>query len=1243
MESELRKRIMVLDGAMGTMIQKRNLEAGDFHGTEFADHAKPLKGNNDILSLTRPDVIYGIHMEYLEAGADIIETNTFNSTKIAQADYGTEHLVTRLNRESAALARKAADAAAAKDGKPRYVAGALGPTNRTLSISPSVLHPDHRNVTFPELVAAYGEQAKALLDGGADLLLVETIFDTLNAKAALYSIDLLFESGVKRVPILISGTITDRSGRTLSGQTAEAFAISVLHSHPLALGLNCALGAPDMRPYIQEISRFTPSFTICYPNAGLPNAMGGYDETPEITAGYLREFAQAGLVNIVGGCCGTTPAHIRAIANAVADIPPRVPPPANVHDEMLLLSGLEAARVSSATTGFINIGERCNVAGSRVFCKMIRDNTYDKALEVAKKQVENGAQVIDINMDDGMLDGVKAMGKFCRLIASEPDIAKIPLCIDSSKFEVIEAGLEATQGKCIVNSISLKEGEADFIAKARTIRRHGAAVVVMAFDEQGQATEVADKLRICKRSYDILVSPAVGMSPSDIIFDPNILTIGTGMTEHAKYGMYVLESLPLIHRECPGARTSGGLSNLSFSFRGMEAVREAMHACFLYHGIKAGLDMAIVNAGCLPVYDTIDPTLIKLCEDLLFDRSPDATENLLVHAKSMSKDSKGAAKETEGEWRSLPVQERLRHALVHGIDTYVVEDTELARQMSDLYPRPLNVIEGPLMAGMATVGDLFGAGKMFLPQVIKSARVMKRAVAHLIPFMEAERLAAGGGAGEATYNGTVLLATVKGDVHDIGKNIVGVVLGCNNYKVIDLGVMVPCDRILAEARAHNADIVGLSGLITPSLDEMVFVAKEMQKRGFTVPLLIGGATTSKVHTAVKIAGKYDRPVVHVLDASKSVVTVSALLDTTTRDDFADEIRDEYAELRDEYLEGLAEKNYLTLEQARARRPVIDFVAEPPPVPKKLGVHVFPDADLARIRTYIDWRPFFEVWQLRGRYPNRGFPKIFDDATVGAEAKRLYDEAQKMIDDIVAHKRLRATGVVGIFPANSVGVDDIHVYADETRSTVTATLHGLRQQAEKLDASEPYACLSDFVAPRESGIADYVGMFAVTAGLGAAEWCEALRASGDDYNDIMVKALADRLAEAYAEMLHEDVRRDIWGYSTDEHLQSKDLFQIKYQGIRPAPGYPSQPDHTEKLTLWRLLNANAADITLTESLAMVPAASVCGLYFAHPQSKYFALGKVAKDQIDSYAERKGCEAAAVEKWLAPVLSYDADQN
>lgn len=1241
MEDELRKRIMVLDGAMGTMIQRHNLEAEDYHGKEFADHPKPLKGNNDILTLTRPDVIFGIHMEYLEAGADIIETNTFNGTSIAQGDYGTEHLVSRLNREAAALARKAADTVAAKDGKPRYVAGALGPTNRTLSISPSVLHPDHRNVTFPELVTAYTEQATALLEGGADMFLVETIFDTLNAKAALYAIDLLFDSGAKRVPILISGTITDRSGRTLSGQTAEAFAISVLHSHPLALGLNCALGAQDMRPYMQDISRFTPSFTICYPNAGLPNAMGGYDETPAMTAGYMREFAQAGLVNIVGGCCGTTPAHIRAIAQAVADVPPRVPPPRNIHDELLLLSGLEASRVGS-TTGFINLGERCNVAGSRVFCKLIRENAFDKALDIAKKQVENGAQVIDINMDDGMLDGVKAMGKFCRLIATEPDIAKIPLCIDSSKFEVIEAGLEATQGKCIVNSISLKEGEADFIAKARTIRRHGAAVVVMAFDEKGQATEVQEKVRICKRSYDILVSPAVGMSPSDIIFDPNILTIGTGMTEHAKYGIYVLEALPLIHRACPLARTSGGLSNLSFSFRGMESVREAMHAVFLYHGIKAGLDMAIVNAGCLPVYDTIEASLIKLCEDLLFDRTPDATDNLLAHAKSMSKEGK-VNKETEGEWRSLPVQERLRYALVHGIDAYVVEDTELARQMKALYPRPLNVIEGPLMAGMATVGDLFGAGKMFLPQVIKSARVMKRAVAHLIPYMETERLAAGGVLGEATYNGTVVLATVKGDVHDIGKNIVAVVLGCNNYKVIDLGVMVPCDRILAEAQTHKADIIGLSGLITPSLDEMVFVAKEMQKRGFTVPLLIGGATTSKMHTAVKICGKYDSPVVHVLDASKSVVVVSALLDATTRDEFSEETRDEYSDLRDDYLESLTEKAYLSLAAARAKRMVIDFVAEPPPVPKKLGVHVFPDADLQRMREYIDWRPFFEVWQLRGRYPNRGFPKIFDDAAVGSEAKRLYEEAQRMLDDIVKHKRLKASGVVGLYPANAVNVDDILVYTDESRTTVLSTLHGLRQQAEKLDHSEPYLCLSDFVAPKESGIPDYVGLFAVTAGLGSDEWCDALRASGDDYNDIMVKALADRLAEAYAEMLHEDVRREFWGYATDEHLASKDLFQIKYQGIRPAPGYPSQPDHTEKLTYWRMMDATSVGITLTESLAMLPAASVSGLYLAHPKSCYFALGKITKDQIESYAERKGCEPAAVEKWLAPVLSYDPDQN
>lgn len=1239
-EATLKQRIMFFDGAMGTMIQRRKLEAADFHGEEFKEHPKPLQGNNDILVLTRPEVIYDIHTQYLQAGADFVETNTFNSTCIAQADYGTEHLVVRLNVAAAQLARRACDDMQKLDGKRRYVAGAIGPTNRTLSISPSVLQPDFRNVTFDELVEAYTEQARSLLDGGADVLIVETIFDTLNAKAALYALDTLFASDpahYPRVPIFISGTITDRSGRTLSGQTAEAFSISVLHSQPLCLGLNCALGAADMRQYIQEISRFTPSYTICYPNAGLPNAMGGYDETPDITAAFLREFAEAGLVNVVGGCCGTTPAHIKAIVDAVKDLPPRRPPPRHAHDDLLLLSGLEPARIGR-TSGFINIGERCNVSGSRLFCKMIRDGDYDKALSVAKKQVENGAQVIDINMDDGLLDGVKAMGKFCRLVASEPDIAKVPLCIDSSKFEVVEAGLQCSQGKCIVNSISLKEGEEDFVAKATVVRRHGAAVVVMAFDETGQATDVEGKVRICKRSYDILVQ-RVGMAPQDIIFDPNILTIGTGLAEHSRYGLNVLEAIPLIKKACPGARISGGLSNLSFAFRGMEAVREAMHAVFLYHAVQAGLDMAIVNAGCLPVYDTIAAPLVKLCEDLLFDRDPEATEHLLVLAKTMT--AGGKVEKPDDAWRRASVEERLEHALVHGIDAHIVEDTEEARQNGVRYPRPLNVIEGPLMTGMKTVGDLFGSGKMFLPQVIKSARVMKKAVAHLIPYMEKEREEAGK-TGMASTHGTVLLATVRGDVHDIGKNIVGVVLGCNNYKVVDLGVMVPCDRILAEAQAHHADVIGLSGLITPSLDEMCFVAKEMQARGMTTPLLIGGATTSRMHTAVKIAPRYTSPVVHVLDASKSVVVVSALMDPNAREEFADEVKLEYTDLREDYMDSLKEKNYLSLAAARDRRLRIDFAAERPPVPHQLGVHVVRDADLARIRTYIDWRPFFEVWQLRGRYPNRGFPKIFDDAAVGAEARKLYGEAQAMLDDIVANKRLIANGVYGIFPANQVNIDDIEVYTDPSRTTPLTTLHGLRQQAEKMDASEPFLCLSDFVAPKESGIPDHVGLFAVTCGLGACEWGDRLRAQGDDYSDIMVKALADRLAEAFAEMLHEDIRRTHWGYATDEAMTAKDLFQIRYQGIRPAPGYPSQPDHTETLTYWQLLQAKEnACIELTESLAMTPAASVCGMYLAHPQSRYFALGKIAKDQVESYAQRKECEVAAVERWLAPVLSYDPE--
>ncbi|XP_038670351.1 methionine synthase isoform X1 [Scyliorhinus canicula] len=1244
LEAILQKRIMVLDGGMGTMIQQHKLEEDDFRGEEFKDHPKFLKGNNDLLSITQSDIIFKIHKEFLLAGADIVETNTFSGTRVAQADYGLEHLAYRLNKVSAELARKAADDVGVQTGIRRFVGGAMGPTNKTLSVSPSVERPDYRNITFEELVEAYEEQARGLLDGGIDILLVETIFDTANAKAALFAIQKLFAEQYEPRPIFISGTIVDKSGRTLSGQTGEAFVTSVSHAEPLSIGLNCALGAVEMRPFIEAIGKCTTAYVLCYPNAGLPNAFGGYDETPEVTAKHLKEFAMDGLVNIVGGCCGTTPAHIRAIAEAVQKCRPRIPPP-SVFGDFLTLSGLEPFRIGPYTN-FVNIGERCNVAGSRNFAKLIMAGNYEEALNVAKSQVKMGAQILDINMDDGMLDGKNAMTRFCNLVATEPDIAKVPLCIDSSNFAVIEAGLKCCQGKCIVNSISLKEGEEDFLQKARIIKRFGAAVVIMAFDEKGQATEIEDKVEICTRAYGLLVSK-VKFNPNDIIFDPNILTIGTGMEEHNLYAENFMKATSIIKRTLPGARISGGLSNLSFSFRGMEAIREALHGVFLYHSIKAGMDMGIVNAGKLPVYDDIDKELLDMCENLIWNKDLLATDKLLQYAQNHATGGKKVIH--TDEWRDNPVEERLVYALMKGVEKYVVQDTAEARANQEKYPRPLHIIEGPLMNGMKVVGELFGAGKMFLPQVVKSARVMKKAVGYLIPFMEKdreERLAQSDNSEEISpYQGTIVLATVKGDVHDIGKNIVGVVLGCNNFRVIDLGVMTPCDKILRAAIENKADIIGLSGLITPSLDEMIYVAKEMERLGMKMPLLIGGATTSKTHTAVKIAPRYSAPAIHVLDASKSVVVCSQLLDNDLKDDYFEEVTEEYEEIRQDYYEYLMDRKYLTLEQARKRGFQIDWLSHPKPVkPTLIGTQSFPDYDLKRLMSYIDWKPFFDVWQLKGKYPNRGYPKIFKDKTVGEEAKKVFQDAQNLLNTLIEEKRLTARGIIGFWPAQSVG-DDIYLFAEDTfphTGEPVAKFHGLRQQADKdTNSTEKYCCISDFIAPSDSVVPDYIGVFAVAC-FGAGLLSKQYEEDGDDYNSIMVKALADRLAEAFAEEMHARVRKEFWGYSPDESLGATDMHRIKYAGIRPAPGYPSQPDHSEKITMWKLASIEEnTGIVLTESLAMTPAAAVSGLYFSSPQSMYFAVGKITQEQVEDYAARKQMRKEDIEKWLGPILGYDTD--
>uniref|UniRef100_H3B9U9 Methionine synthase n=1 Tax=Latimeria chalumnae TaxID=7897 RepID=H3B9U9_LATCH len=1241
-ESVLRERIMVLDGGMGTMIQQRRLEEEDFRGEEFKDHPKSLKGNNDLLSVTCPGIVYSIHKDYLMAGADIVETNTFSGTRVAQADYGLGHLAYRLNKASAELAKKAATEVTALTGIKRFVAGAIGPTNRTLSVSPSVERPDYRNITFDELVEAYEEQTRGLLDGGADVLLVETIFDTANAKAAVFAIDKLFEEYEPR-PIFISGTIVDKSGRTLSGQTGEAFVISMSHAQPLCIGLNCALGAAEMRPFIEAIGNCTTSYVICYPNAGLPNTFGDYDETPERTAKHLKEFALDGLVNIVGGCCGTTPAHIREVAKAVRNCKPRVPP-SSVFEGYMLLSGLEPFRIGPYTN-FVNIGERCNVAGSRRFAKLIKAGNYEEALSIAKSQVELGAQVLDINMDEGMLDGKSAMTRFCNLIASEPDIAKMPLCIDSSNFSVIEAGLKCCQGKCIVNSISLKEGEQEFLERTQTIKRFGAAVVVMAFDEEGQATETERKVQVCARAYSLLVEK-VGFNPHDIIFDPNILTIGTGMEEHNSYAVNFIRATTNIKETLPGARVSGGLSNLSFSFRGMEAIREAMHGVFLYHAIKSGMDMGIVNAGNLPVYDDIDKVLLELCENLIWNKDPEATEKLLHYSQTCAKGGKRVIQ--TDDWRSKSVEERLEYALVKGIEKYVVEDTEEARANHEKYPRPLNVIEKPLMNGMKMVGDLFGAGKMFLPQVIKSARVMKKAVSYLIPFMEKEReeMMAKSNCTEEVdpYQGTIVLATVKGDVHDIGKNIVGVVLGCNNFRVIDLGVMTPCDNILRAAVESKADVIGLSGLITPSLDEMIYVAKEMERLGMKTPLLIGGATTSKTHTAVKIAPRYSAPVIHVLDASKSVVVCSQLLDENLKDDYFEEISEEYEEVRQDHYESLQDRRYLSLEVARNKGLHINWMSHPTPGQfQGVANQIFYEISLEEQQGSILWQQVIKPYPIRNLF----FVCVCvykPPPPLGEEAKKVFSDAQNLLNTLIDQKKLQARGVVGFWPAQGVW-DDIHVYAEDLvprSAEPVAVLHGLRQQAEKDSAStDPYFCLSDFVAPRDSGVPDYVGLFAVAC-FGAEELSRKYEKQCDDYSSIMVKALADRLAEAFAEELHERVRKEFWGYCIDEQLETADMHKIRYTGIRPAPGYPSQPDHTEKLAMWKLANIEeTTGIKLTESLAMAPAAAISGLYFSSPRSTYFAVGKITKEQVEDYALRKQMAVTEVEKWLGPILGYDTE--
>jgi len=1220
-EALLKEHILILDGAMGTMIQQCKLDEAAFRGERFKDWKKDLKGHNDLLNITQPAIIEDIHRQYLEAGADIVETNTFNSQSISLADYHMASLGYELSKAGAECARRAVEKVqAAQPGRQCFVAGAIGPTTKTSSISTDVNNPAARGTVYEELVAAYGEQVRGLLDGGADLLLVETIFDTLNAKAAFFAIQQAFASGARSVPIMASVTfIQAGSNRGVTGQTVEAFWNSISHVPLLSVGMNCALGPKEMRPLIEELSRIAPIYVSAHPNAGLPNPLlpTGFPETPDSLAPQLREWAQNGWLNIVGGCCGTTPAHIKSIAEVVRNIRPRTIP---VVAPYTRLSGLEAVTIRPESN-FVNIGERTNVTGSPAFAKLILAGDYEAALSVARQQVEGGAQIIDINMDEGMLDSNKAMEKFLRLVASEPDICKVPIMVDSSKWEVLETGLRNIQGKAVVNSISLKEGEQKFVEQATLVRRYGAAVVVMAFDEKGQADTLERKKEICTRSYRILTE-RVGFPPQDIIFDPNVLTVATGIEEHNEYALNFIEAARWIKRNLPGAKVSGGISNISFSFRGNNVVREAMHSAFLYHAIKAGLDMGIVNAGQLAVYEEIPKDLLELVEDVLLNRRADATERLVSFAETVKQKGKAVVK--DDEWRGRTVEERLSHALVKGITDYIDQDTEEARQK---YPKPLSVIEGPLMAGMNVVGDLFGSGKMFLPQVVKSARVMKKSVAYLMPFMEEEKKRVGG----YQAQGKVLLATVKGDVHDIGKNIVGVVLGCNNYEVIDLGVMVPCEKILSSAKELKVDIIGLSGLITPSLDEMVHVAKEMTREGFDVPLLIGGATTSKAHTAVKIAPSYEPAVVHVLDASRAVGVVGSLISSTQKPGFVQQVRDDYERMRQAHQDRGA-KPVLSIARARANRFRSDWAALDVPAPSFLGVRTIEEQSLAELIPVIDWSPFFHTWELRGRYPG-----IFDDAVVGPKAKELYDDARRLLDEIVEKKLLRAKGVYGFFAAAAVG-DDIELYTDASRTTVLTTIHTLRQQAEKPDG-QPNRALADYIAPKDSGRKDFIGAFAVTSGIGLEELCKRFDMDHDDYNSIMSKALADRLAEAFAEYLHRKVREE-WGYGKAERLTADDLIREKYRGIRPAPGYPACPDHTEKRLLFDLLSVEqATGITLTESFAMLPAAAVSGFYFAHPDAKYFAVGKIGKDQVEDYARRKGMEVRIVERWLSPNLNYE----
>ncbi|MGZ8218452.1 methionine synthase [Methylomagnum sp.] len=1220
----LSERILFLDGAMGTMIQTYELGEADYRGQRFADWPSDLKGNNDLLCLTQPDIIRAIHDAYLEAGADILETCSFNSTRVSMADYGMEELVYELNVAAARVAREACDAMEAKTpDRPRFVAGVLGPTSRTCSISPDVNDPGYRNVHFDELVDGYVEAIGGLVEGGADLILIETVFDTLNAKAAVFAVEKWCEDHGVRLPVMISGTITDASGRTLSGQTVEAFWNSLKHAQPVSFGFNCALGAKDLRQHIEELSRIADTHVSAHPNAGLPNEFGGYDETPEAMAKEIREWAEQGFLNIVGGCCGTSPAVIKAVHDALEHFPPRRVP---VIEPQCRLSGLEPFNIGPDSL-FVNVGERTNVTGSAAFRRLIREEKYEAALDVARSQVESGAQVIDINMDEGMLDSKGAMVRFLNLIASEPDIARVPVMLDSSKWDILEAGLKCLQGKGIVNSISMKEGEEAFLHHAKLVRRYGAAVIVMAFDEVGQADTVERKVEICARAYKLLTEK-LDFPPEDIIFDPNIFAVATGIEEHNRYGLDFIEAVKTIKDSLPHALISGGVSNVSFSFRGNNPVREAIHAVFLYHAIKNGMDMGIVNAGQLAIYEDIPEELRDVIEDVILARTPEATERLLAIADKYRGEGGPVEKKEDQAWRSWPVAKRLAHALVKGIDEFIETDTEEARQS---FERPLHVIEGPLMDGMNVVGDLFGAGKMFLPQVVKSARVMKKSVAYLMPYMEEEKA----NNPSPKSNGKILMATVKGDVHDIGKNIVGVVLQCNGFDVVDLGVMQPCDKILDAAREHKVDIIGLSGLITPSLDEMVHVAKEMERLKFDIPLMIGGATTSRAHTAVKIEPNYHAPTVYVTDASRAVGVAGSLLSDDLKDDYVAKIRAEYEDVRQRHGGRKAQAPMHELAAARANGLHGDWVHYTPPKPIFTGLRLFDGYPLRELVEYIDWTPFFHTWELAGSYP-----KIFNDEVVGEQARQLFADANAMLETLVEENWLKARAVIGFFPAARVG-DDVVVYADETRAQTLAVLHHLRQQAVK-PPGQPNYSLADFVAPAEAGVADYVGAFAVTAGEGIEAHLDRFAAQHDDYSSIMLKALADRLAEAFAECLHRRVRTEFWGYVADEHLNNAQLINEDYRGIRPAPGYPACPDHTEKATLFQLLDAEAnTGITLTESFAMYPASSVSGWYFSHPASRYFNVGKLNRDQMEDYARRKGLELREVERWLAPVLAYEPE--